>query len=64
MNSIPESLSHGLTPRIVAAVPAANADDLGDQSSAFTETSSGWDSYEVWQRFIKGPRERRHGPQK
>jgi hypothetical protein len=48
---------------------AANADRLGDLSrdprpdvpaaAVLGETASGWDSYEVWRRFIKDARDRR-----
>lgn len=39
---------------------AANADELGErQADAVTQTASGWDSYEVWRRFIKEARDRR-----
>jgi hypothetical protein len=43
---------------------AANADQIGsdlhDDTVAEPEsTSSGWDSYQVWRRFIKEARERR-----
>jgi hypothetical protein len=53
-----------------SAVPAANADQLGELEQAasrvqiqdtvdVTSTASGWDSYEVWRRFIKDARDRR-----
>jgi hypothetical protein len=40
---------------------AANADRMGDLAprSAAYDTKSGWDSYEVWHRFIKEARDRR-----
>lgn len=40
---------------------AANADRLGDMAprSAAYDTKGGWDSYEVWHRFIKEARDRR-----
>jgi hypothetical protein len=69
MSSIPEEFSIKLTsaalPPLVAAVPAANADHLSDQpaAAALTATSSGWDSYDVWRRFIKDARDRRRADQ-
>jgi hypothetical protein len=50
---------------ILDPTPAANADQIGDHFGqttvvAATETTStGWDAYEVWRRFIKEARERR-----
>jgi hypothetical protein len=49
---------------LIGAVAAANADRLGDPTSNPAETRSldtatGWDSYEVWRRFIKDARDRR-----
>jgi hypothetical protein len=47
------------------SAPAANADRLSEQlvdrlpQIGLTETASGWDSYEVWRRFIKDARDRR-----
>ena len=69
MSSIPEEFSIKLTspvaPQLVAAVPAANADRISDQpaAAALTETASGWDSYDVWRRFIKDARNRRRADQ-
>jgi hypothetical protein len=45
-------------------VPAANADLIGSDAMDQTvvesgSTSTGWDSYQVWRRFIKEARERR-----
>jgi hypothetical protein len=46
-------------------IPAANADQIGESFGqtaviAATETTStGWDAYEVWRRFIKEARDRR-----
>jgi hypothetical protein len=46
-------------------IPAANADRIGESFGqttvvAATETTStGWDAYEVWRRFIKEARDRR-----
>ena len=49
-----------ITSQIHGVARAANADDLGEPSgSKLTETASGWDSYEVWRRFIKEARDRR-----
>jgi len=56
--------------KLVDTIPAANADQIGEGFSgqktvltatvvAATETSTGWDSYEVWRRFIKDARDRR-----
>ena len=61
MSSIPEEVSDRLAAQLVAAAPAANADDLGDKTDtiALADTASGWDSYEVWRRFIKDARARR-----
>lgn len=51
---------------VVNHTRAANADQIGtqtvetDTTVVETEsTSSGWDSYQVWRRFIKEARERR-----
>lgn len=60
---------------LVETIPAANADQIGEgfggqttvltntavaaTAVAPTETSTGWDSYEVWRRFIKDARDRR-----
>jgi hypothetical protein len=50
--------------KLVETIPAANADQIGEgfggqTTVAATETSTGWDSYEVWRRFIKDARDRR-----
>ena len=69
MSSIPEEFSIKLgdhrVSQLVTAVPAANADRLSDQPApaALTETASGWDSYDVWRRFIKDARNRRRSDQ-
>lgn len=70
MSSIPEQVSSQLTGQLAAqlvnAVPAANADRLSEQhppAKELTETASGWDSYEVWRRFIKDARNRRRPDQ-
>lgn len=61
MSSIYESVP--ATNQLLSVVPAANADQLGEHRQQpmvnVTETASGWDSYEVWRRFIKDARERR-----
>jgi hypothetical protein len=50
---------------VIEPIPAANADQIGvdmmmDQTIVETEsTSTGWDSYQVWRRFIKEARDRR-----
>lgn len=62
MSSIPEEIPH------LAAATAANADELAEGTATvtplLTETASGWDSYEVWRRFIKDARDRRLGDHK
>ena len=55
--------------KLVDPIPAANADQIGEgfdgqrtvltAAMAASETSTGWDSYEVWRRFIKDARDRR-----
>ncbi|HEY4367871.1 MAG TPA: hypothetical protein VGN07_11620 [Steroidobacteraceae bacterium] len=68
MNRVIETINGQLR----SAVPAANADQLGELEQAasrvqvqdtvdVTSTASGWDSYEVWRRFIKDARDRRLG---
>lgn len=66
MNRVIETMNGQLL-----SAPAANADRLGEQSvehsvpqAGVTETASGWDSYEVWRRFIKDARDRRRTEQK
>jgi hypothetical protein len=53
-----------LPAHVIAAGSAANADHLGERSAVpaptLTDTNAGWDSYEVWRRFIKDARDRRH----
>jgi hypothetical protein len=59
MNSIPEPIP---ATHLLSAVPAANADRLGEQpepAANVTETGTGWDAYDVWRRFIRDARERR-----
>jgi hypothetical protein len=58
------SASIPIKTQLIGAVLAANADRLSDQASnpaapRTLEAPSGWDSYEVWRRFIKDPRDRR-----
>jgi hypothetical protein len=50
--------------KLLDSIPAANDDQIGDSFGhttvvAATETSTGWDAYEVWRRFIKDARDRR-----
>jgi hypothetical protein len=50
---------------ILDQIPAANADQIGESFGQTTvvqateTTSTGWDAYEVWRRFIKDARDRR-----
>jgi len=62
MSSVIETISGEL----LNTAPAANADRLGEHpgNPQVTETSTGWDSYEVWRRFIKEARDRRLTEQK
>ena len=62
MSSVIETISG----QLLKPSPAANADRLGDQMGEhqLTEAVSGWDSYEVWRRFIKEARDRRLTEQK
>ena len=62
MSSVIETISG----QLLNTAPAANADRLGEQlgDRQVAETSSGWDSYEVWRRFIKDARDRRLTEQK
>ena len=57
------NVSSALPPHVIAAGAAANADQLGERNAvpapALTDTNAGWDSYEVWRRFIKDARDRR-----
>jgi hypothetical protein len=57
------NVSTALPALVIASGSAANADHLGERSAVpapeLTETSAGWDSYEVWRRFIKDARDRR-----
>jgi hypothetical protein len=57
------NVSPALPTHVIASGSAANADHLGERSvvptPALTETNTGWDSYEVWRRFIKDARDRR-----
>jgi hypothetical protein len=57
MSSSQEIVTH----QLLNVAAAANADQLGDAQPkvAATETATGWDSYEVWRRFIKEARDRR-----
>jgi hypothetical protein len=53
--------SKPITSQIVTPALAANADQLGESrvEAKSIETTGGWDSYEVWRRFIKEARDRR-----
>jgi hypothetical protein len=51
---------------VLETTPAANADQIGHDATQRTaaaiqteSTSTGWDAYQVWRRFIKEARERR-----
>lgn len=46
---------------LLKVVPAANSDRLDDglADSGSFQATGGWDSYEVWRRFIKDARDRR-----
>jgi hypothetical protein len=55
LSSTEDGMTHGR---------AANADQIGEERYEQTviepeSTSTGWDSYQVWRRFIKEARERR-----
>jgi hypothetical protein len=51
--------------KLLDSIPAANDDQIGDGfgrttvAAATETTSTGWDAYEVWRRFIKDARDRR-----
>ncbi len=57
------SVSTSLPVHVVAPGSAANADHVGERAAApvaaLVESAAGWDSYEVWRRFIKDARARR-----
>jgi hypothetical protein len=57
------NVSPALPAHVIASGSAANADHLGERGAVpaadLTETNAGWDSYEVWRRFIKDARDRR-----
>ena len=56
------SVSKPITSHLVTPSVAANADQLGEAGATQTksiEATGGWDSYEVWRRFIKEARDRR-----
>lgn len=57
------SVSNSLPAQLISSGSAANADQLGERSAVpaagLAEPRSGWDSYEVWRRFIKDARDRR-----
>lgn len=59
------SASNPITSQLISSHPvsAANADKLGEAAPAEIkgiEATGGWDAYEVWRRFIKDARARRH----
>lgn len=57
------SASTPIKTQLISAGSAANADQLGEvrplEPRSLEVTGSGWDSYEVWRRFIKDARDRR-----
>lgn len=58
MNTVSKTVNNS----IINAIPAANADQLSEQTQVPTpasEMTGGWDAYEVWSRFIKDARARR-----
>lgn len=63
MNNVTNTMSN--VHSVVETNAAANADQIGEAFGGTTtvvgatETSTGWDSYEVWRRFIKDARDRR-----
>ncbi|MET0988885.1 MAG: hypothetical protein ABW034_26150 [Steroidobacteraceae bacterium] len=62
MNIANPPTSSNSDPAMLKVVPAANSDRLDDglaDSGSFQATGGGWDSYEVWRRFIKDARDRR-----
>lgn len=65
MNSIyMSSTQEVISKQLLDVVPAANDDHLEHATQVpsvnVTDTASGWDAYEVWRRFIKDARDRRH----
>ena len=54
---------------LLGARPAANDDQIGEGfgqttvTATETMTSTGWDAYDVWRRFIKEARDRRRSDQ-
>jgi hypothetical protein len=58
MNTVSKTVNNSM----MNAIPAANADQLGEQTHVPTPASGmtgGWDAFEVWNRFIKEARDRR-----
>ena len=57
------SVSTSLPAHVIASGSAANADHVGERpavpAAGRVEAPAGWDSYEVWRRFIKDARDRR-----
>jgi hypothetical protein len=60
MNSASTTLTAA---HVIASGSAANADHVGERSAVpavgRVDAPAGWDSYEVWRRFIKDARDRR-----
>lgn len=61
MNLVPTSASAmNAESALLKSAPAANSDRLANVvQNRPVETTGGWDSYEVWRRFIKDARDRR-----
>ena len=62
------TVSTPVSAHVVPPASAANADHVGELGVApaivsHVEALGGWDSYEVWRRFIKDARDRRHQPE-
>ena len=60
MNIANPPINSNTDPALLKAVPAANSDRLHDVLvDGKFQATGGWDSYEVWRRFIKEARDRR-----
>ncbi|MET0659632.1 MAG: hypothetical protein ABW110_15910 [Steroidobacteraceae bacterium] len=60
MNIANPPISPSSDPSMLKVVPAANSDRLHDGlADGGFQATGGWDSYEVWRRFIKDARDRR-----
>jgi hypothetical protein len=63
MNNATKSIAN--VQNLLETIPAANDDQIGESFAQTTtiaapdSTSTGWDAYEVWRRFIKDARDRR-----